>query len=246
MTATLAQVPPAAAYLIVVAAVLAESVLLIGAFVPSFTVLMAAGALARAGHLHLGLVILTAAGAVAAGDLLGQRTGRALGARLRTGRLGRRLPAAAWRRADTLMDRRGGQAVFIARFLPVLRTLVPHLAGATGLPYRRIAAHSLAAAPLWATIEAGIGYAATASLQHAVSLGAPALAVTAVAVIAAPVAWKKLRQRRRRAPLPVRARPASRCARPGKAVTRAGGRPRRSRSPRRSPRPAGPWSRSAR
>lgn len=195
LTATLVHVPAVAAYLLIVLAVLAESVLLIGAFVPSFTVLMAAGVLARAGQLNLVLVIVTAACAVAAGDLLGQRTGRVLGQRLRTGRFGRRLPAAAWQRAETLMERRGGQAVFLARFLPVIRTLVPHLAGATGLPYRRIAAYSFAAAPLWATIEAGIGYAATASLQHAVTLGAPVLAVTAAAVIAAPVAWKKIRRR---------------------------------------------------
>jgi membrane-associated protein len=197
LTAALAEVPPAAAYLVIVLAVLAESVLLIGAFVPSFTALMAAGVLARAGQLNLVVVIVTAACAVATGDLLAQRTGRALGQRLRTGRFGRRLPATAWQRAETLMNRRGGQAVFIARFLPLMRTLVPHLAGATGLPYHRIAAYSFTAAPLWATIEAGIGYAATASLQHAVILGAPTIAVTAGAVIAAPVAWKKMRQRYR-------------------------------------------------
>lgn len=195
LTTTLGQVPPAAAYTIIVMAVLAESILLVGAFVPSFTVLMAAGALARTGQLNLALVIASAAVAVAAGDFLAQRAGRALGERLRTGRCGRRLPAMAWRRAETLMHRRGGQAVFLARFVAVIRTLVPHLAGATGLSYRRIAPYSLAAAPLWATLETGIGYAATASLQQAVTLGVPALAVTAAVVTAAALAWAKIRQR---------------------------------------------------
>ncbi|WP_338780093.1 VTT domain-containing protein [Streptomyces sp. DG1A-41] len=108
-------------------------------------------------------MIGAAAGAAVAGDLLGHRIGALLGDRLRTGRLGRRVPATAWRNAETRMDRRGGQAVFLARFVPVLRTLTPHLAGATRLPYHRIAPFSAAAALLWATAEAGTGYAALAT-----------------------------------------------------------------------------------
>ncbi|MEU7644607.1 DedA family protein [Streptomyces huasconensis] len=193
LTGALGHVPPSGAYVIVVAAVLAESVLLIGAFIPTLTLLLTAGALARIGQLSLPLLIATAACTVVAGDFLAHRTGGVLGTRLRSGRLGRRLPAAAWQWAEALMARRGGHAVFLARFLPVLRTLIPHLAGATRLPYHRIAPYSLAAAPLWATLEAGTGYAATASLQHAVSLGGPVLAATAAATAAAALAWTKLR-----------------------------------------------------
>ncbi|MCD0483589.1 VTT domain-containing protein [Streptacidiphilus sp. ASG 303] len=189
--------PPAAAYVIVATAVLAESVLLVGAFVPTFTLLLTGGALARAGQLDLPLLVAAAAGAAAAGDFLAHRTGRALGGRLRTGRLGRRLPSAAWRRAEALTARHGGRAVFLARFLPVVRTLVPHLAGAARLPYRGIAGHSLAAAPLWAAAEAGTGYAATASLQHALDLGGPVLAASAAAVAVAGSARAAIRHRRR-------------------------------------------------
>lgn len=191
LTDALGHVGPCGAYAIVAAAVLAESLLLVGAFIPSLTILLTAGALARSGQLHLPVLIAVASCAVAAGDLLAHRTGRVLGERLRTGPVGRRLPAAAWRRAGTLMARRGGQAVFVARFLPVVRTLVPHLAGATRLPYRRIAPYSLAAAPLWAGAEAGAGYAATASLQRALSLGAPAVAAGAAGLVAAAVLWRK-------------------------------------------------------
>ncbi|MFG2604801.1 DedA family protein [Streptomyces sp. NPDC048514] len=203
LTTVLGHVPPAGAYAIVAVAVLAESVLLIGAFIPTLSLLLTAGALARAGQLSLPLLIAVAACTVVAGDFLAHRTGRALGTRLPTGRLGRRLPAAAWQRAGALMARCGGQAVFLARFLPVIRTLIPHLAGATRLPYRRIAPCSLAAAPLWATLEAGTGYAATASLQHALTWGGPALAATAATIAAAALAWTKLRHRRQTsAPVP--------------------------------------------
>ncbi|UNS95285.1 VTT domain-containing protein [Streptomyces tubbatahanensis] len=193
LTAALGQVPAATAYLVLAGAVLAESVLLIGALIPTLTLLLAAGALARAGHLHPLLVLTTAAGAVVAGDFLAHRTGRLLGTRLRGARIGRRVPATAWQRAEALMARRGGQALLLARFVPVVRTLAPHLAGASGVPYRRIAPCSVLAASLWATAEAGAGYAAAASPRSALTLGAPA----AVAVLAAGGALLWTRARRR-------------------------------------------------
>ncbi|WP_405957993.1 DedA family protein [Streptomyces phaeochromogenes] len=130
----LGHLSPAAAYTVVAAAVLAESVLLVGAFVPTLTLLLIAGALARTGHVNLLLVIAAAAGAVVAGDFLAHRTGRYLGDRLRGGHMGRRVPDAAWGRAETLMMRHGGRAVFVARFVPVVRTLAPHSAGPPACP----------------------------------------------------------------------------------------------------------------
>ncbi|AEW92793.1 hypothetical protein SCATT_04220 [Streptantibioticus cattleyicolor NRRL 8057 = DSM 46488] len=127
-------VPPAAVYLVVAVAVLAGSVLLIGAFVPTFTLLLTAGALARGGQVCLPGVIAVAAGAVVAGDFAAHRTGRLLGARPLSGRLGDRVRAGVWRRADALMARRGGQAVLVGRFVPVLRTLVPPWPGPPGCP----------------------------------------------------------------------------------------------------------------
>lgn len=196
LTILISQVPAPTAYALLAAAVLAESVLLIGAFVPTLTLLLTAGALARAGELHLILVIATTSCAVVAGDALGHRTGHLLGSRLRTGRFGRRIPAGAWQRADALMARRGGQAVLLTRFVPVVRTLAPHLAGATRMPYRRIAPYSLLAAPLWAGAEAGAGYAAATPIQHAIALGSPALAVTAGLTAATILTAAKIRRRR--------------------------------------------------
>ncbi|MER7690792.1 VTT domain-containing protein [Streptomyces sp. NPDC097610] len=175
--------PAASAYTVVALAVLAESLLLVGAFVPTLTLLLTAGALARTGHISLPLLIAAAAGAVVVGDFLAHRTGRLLGDHLRTGRVGRRIPGAAWHRAETLMTRHGGRAVLLARFLPVVRTLAPHFAGATRLPYRRIAPYSVAAACLWATGEAGVGYAAATSLQRILTLGGPAVAVVALTAV---------------------------------------------------------------
>ncbi|GAA4830845.1 DedA family protein [Kitasatospora terrestris] len=200
LTGLIGHVPAPAAYTILAVAVLAESVLLLGAFIPTLALLLASGALARTGDLNLVLVIATAAGAVVAGDALGHRTGHLLGSRLRTGRLGRRIPAPAWQRAQTLMARRGGQAVLLSRFVPVVRTLTPHLAGAIRLPYRRIAPYSLLAALLWAGTEATAGYAAATSFQHVITYGGPALAAAAAVTATVALAAHKVRHRRRARP----------------------------------------------
>lgn len=199
LTGLIGHVSAPAAYAILAAAGLAESVLVVGAFIPTLTLLLAAGALARTGDLNLVLVIATATGAVVIGDALGHRTGHLLGSRLRTGRLGHRIPTAAWQRAEALMARRGGQAVFLSRFVPVVRTLTPHLAGATCLPYRRMAPYSLLAAPLWAGAEATTGYLAATSLQHVIAYGGPVLAATALVITATVLGGSKIRSRTRSA-----------------------------------------------
>ncbi|GAB2899052.1 DedA family protein [Streptomyces mayteni] len=167
----LGDVPPLPAYALLAAIVFAESVLLIGAFVPTLTTMLTAGALSRADTLNLFVVILVAVCAVVGGDALGHRTGRSLGDRLYTGRVGRRIPEPAWRRARRLTERRGAQAVFICRFIPVARTVSPYLVGAGGLPYRRMAPYSVLAAVLWASGEAVAGYLAAESLDRVISWG---------------------------------------------------------------------------
>ncbi|MFE6866409.1 DedA family protein [Kitasatospora sp. NPDC057692] len=184
LTDALGHLPPLAVYGVVALAVCAESVLVLGVFTPTFALLLTSGALARAGTVSLPLVIAAAATAAVAGDYLAHRTGGVLGERLREGSIGRRIPAAAWQQAEGLMARHGGRAVFVGRFLPMVRTLTPHLAGATGLPYRRMASYSACAAGLWAAAEAGTGYAAATSLQRLVTVGGPVLAVAAALVVA--------------------------------------------------------------
>jgi membrane-associated protein len=180
--------PPLAVYGTVVAVVLAESVLLLSVFAPSLTTLLVSGFLARTtghdGHgVQLPLVITTAVCAVLVGDLLAQRTGRRLGPRLSTGAVGRRIPQPLLRSTYQLLSQRGGAAVFFCRFLPVVRTLAPHLAGAAGLRYRRIVPYSLVGALIWASAEAGAGYALGASYTHLASRATPVLGGVAAVLL---------------------------------------------------------------
>ncbi|QKE83167.1 hypothetical protein HL663_03820 [Arthrobacter sp. NEB 688] len=152
--------PPVAVHLVVVLVVGGESALLVGTVLPSLSVVLAAGALAAAGVLHVGVLLPSLVLAVVVGDQLGLATGRVLGPRLRTSRLGRRVGPAVWDRAEGVLAAHGALAVLVARFVPVARTLVPHLAGAAGVSRARVAAASAVAGSLWAGAEVAAGYVA--------------------------------------------------------------------------------------
>ncbi|MET7694062.1 DedA family protein [Streptomyces sp. NPDC005483] len=203
LSVVLGHLAPSSAYAMLAAAVLLESVLLVGVFIPSFILLATAGALARTDHLDF-LPVVAAAGAAVAGDFLGYRTGRLLSGQLRGSRAGRRIPDAAWQRAETLMSRHGGRAIFVARLLPFARTLVPHYAGALRLPYLRIAPYSIGAACLWAATESGLGYAAAMSAENPLTRGGPVAAVLVLVAVVGVVLMVRRRRRvlERRQPTP--------------------------------------------
>ncbi|MER2204280.1 MAG: hypothetical protein ABS980_09915, partial [Rhodococcus sp. (in: high G+C Gram-positive bacteria)] len=76
-----------------------------------------------------------------------------------------------------------------SRFIPVVRTLTPHLAGMSDLSYRKMAPYSTVGALVWATAETTLGYMTAASLHQITTFGAPFLvaiaALTAAAVVGA-------------------------------------------------------------
>ncbi|WJY39776.1 DedA family protein [Streptomyces sp. P9-2B-2] len=178
----LTTVPPPAAYPVITALVVLESVLFLGPFVPTLGLLLVAGGLAYTGTLTLPAVIACAAAGAVVGDFQAHRIGHRLGDGLRTGRLTRRIPGPAWDRAYAAIRRRGRPALLVCRFIPLVRTLAPHAAGAAGIPYRRLAPISATAGVAWACTETGVGYAAAASWSQLPGSQDVVLTVGAVAV----------------------------------------------------------------
>lgn len=179
--------PPVALHVVVVLVVGGESALLVGTFLPSLSVVVLAGGLAAAGVLQVGVLLSSLVVAVVVGDQLGHATGRFLGPRLRESRLGRRAGTAAWGRAESFLGAHGALAVLVARFVPVARTLVPHLAGAAGVARVRVALASAVAGSVWAGAEVGIGYVAVRSAggwRPDLPWWAPAPAMLGVLVVA--------------------------------------------------------------
>lgn len=188
-------VPPTLAYLVIGGVVLAEAVLFIGPFVPTFTTLLTAGAMVRTGHLEPIVVVGIAVIAVVVGDFFSHRAGRTIGSRssaLVDPAGAARVPSALWERASAGITRFGGKAVLVSRFVPVARTFVPYLVGVSAVPYRAMAPFSVIGAVVWASGEVAIGYIGLDLLQELLSHGAP-VAVTAAVVVVAAVIVKSVR-----------------------------------------------------
>lgn len=134
----------------------AESGLGLGMVVPGETavVLLAATTGSVGQMVALGVVVtLGASLGDHVGYLLGRRYGDALGDTRAVRRLGRH----HYERATDLLRRRGGTAVFMTRLVPVVRTLTPAAAGASGLGYRRFVVASLSGSALWSAVYVGGG-----------------------------------------------------------------------------------------
>jgi membrane-associated protein len=143
-------------------AILAETSLFVGLIVPGDTVVLVAST-----GIHnfaefwllLGLVLLGSM----IGESLGFLLGRFFGERIRASKLGKRLGESNWALADHFVHRRGGLAVAISRFLPVLHSLVPVVSGMTRMRYRVFISWTVAACAIWAGIYVSVGYIAKAS-----------------------------------------------------------------------------------
>jgi membrane-associated protein len=137
-----------------------EASTLLGIVVPGELALVLGGVLAHQGRVPLAAAVVAGVAGAVVGDTVGYAVGRRVGERL-LAHLPRRLVGPGQvERANALVRRLGGRAVFAGRFTVALRALVPGLAGVAGVPYRTFAAWNLAGGALWATGFVLLGFAA--------------------------------------------------------------------------------------
>ncbi|MCG5445262.1 DedA family protein [Micromonospora sp. NIE79] len=146
-------------YLVAALIVAGETAVIFGLLVPGEATLLLVGFLTYNGTLRLGPALLAMIVAAVLGDGLAFRAGRRYGSRLRAG-LGHRVGPQRWARADAMLARLGGRGVFAARWVAFARTLVPRLAGAAGMPYRRFALWNLAGVVTWVSGSVLLGHLA--------------------------------------------------------------------------------------
>lgn len=146
---TVQSVDPIVRTLVAGVAIMLETSVLVGLVVPGDTIVIVA-ATAVASPLEgiiLGIAVIIGA---LIGESIGYWLGKVLGPSIRRSRLGRRIGEHNWIRSERYLERRGGPAIFLSRFLPVLHSLVPLTVGMTGFPYRRFLAWTAPACILWA------------------------------------------------------------------------------------------------
>lgn len=129
--------------------VFAETGLLIGFFLPGDTLLITCGLLTQRGHLDPWVLIPLLIVAAVAGDATGYQIGLHSGPRIFKREDSRWFHRRHLERAQEFYDRHGGKTIVIARFLAVIRTFAPTVAGAAKMPYRRFAAFNVVGAGLW-------------------------------------------------------------------------------------------------
>src|SRR5699024_5823165 len=118
------------------AAILLETSILIGLVIPGDTVVLIASTAVSGVVEFVSMVVVVIVGSLI-GESIGFALGHYFGPKFKSSRLGRRIRAEQWDRAIRYVDRRGGIAVFLSRFLPVFHSLVPLAVGMATMRYRR-------------------------------------------------------------------------------------------------------------
>src|SRR3546814_1296801 len=91
------------------------------------------------------------------GESLGYALGRWFGPALQRSRVGRLIREEQWERAQCYVQRRGGPAIFLSRFIPVLHSTVPMIAGMTRMRFRTFLTWTIPACLVWATAYVTVG-----------------------------------------------------------------------------------------
>jgi len=145
--------------------ILFETSILVGLVVPGDSIVIVAATGVVGPVEFVSLVVAVVIGALA-GESIGFALGRHFGPRIRASRLGRRIGEQHWVRAENYLDRRGGIAVFVSRFLPVLHSLIPLTVGMSSMPYRRFMRWTVPACVLWALAYVSVGSLAAGSYRE--------------------------------------------------------------------------------
>ena len=172
------------------AVVFAEDALFIGFVLPGETVAVLTGVAAKLGHVSLTAALLVVALAAIAGDSVGYLIGRRFGGRVLALRiLDKRRARLA--EAQDLLARRGGTAVFLARWVAFLRAVMPALAGSSRMPFPTFLMYNAAGAVAWGITVVLIGYAAGASYaQVEERFGVASALVVAAVVVTVVIVWR--------------------------------------------------------
>jgi membrane-associated protein len=195
----LAETYGAWAYGIIFLIVFAETGLVVTPILPGDSLLFAAGMVCGAGLLNpviMGVVLLAAA---VIGDAVNYSVGRSMGPKIfsaqdQESRLHRLLNREHLEKAHAFFEKHGGKAIVIARFVPIVRTFVPFVAGAGYMSYSVFAFYNVAGAVLWVASCFGLGY--VFGNIEIVKQNFSLVAIIIIFVSIVPILWEFVKARR--------------------------------------------------
>ncbi len=180
-------------YALLFAIVFCETGLVVTPFLPGDSLLFVAGAVAAAGGMEIGAVIAALVAAALCGDNVNYWTGRWLGA----GLFSRILNPAYLQRTHAFYERHGGKTIVLARFVPIVRTYAPFVAGVGTMPYLRYLGFCLTGALVWVVSLCTLGYWFGNLPMVKKNLTLAILAIVLLSVSPGLVAWLKGRSAQR-------------------------------------------------
>jgi membrane-associated protein len=179
------------------AIVFAESGLLIGFFLPGDSLLFTAGLLASQDRLNLPLILVGCFAAAVAGDQVGYAFGNRVGPTLFRRPDSRLFKHENIEKAQAYFDRYGVKTIVLARFVPIVRTFAPIVAGVGKMEYRTFVRFNVLGGFLWAIGVTTIGYVLGDTIPDIDKYLLPVIAVI-VALSVLPVVFEIRRARRAR------------------------------------------------
>lgn len=145
------------AYGLLFAIVFAETGLVVAPFLPGDSLLFIAGAYCATGHFDIGVLCLGLLLAAVAGNTVNYLIGRWIGHRVFSSQ-------SAWidqnalRKTHSFYEKHGGKTIILARFLPIIRTFAPFIAGVSEMNFARFQLFNIAGAGLWIVGLVAAGY----------------------------------------------------------------------------------------
>jgi membrane-associated protein len=181
-------------YAILFAIIFAETGFVVTPFLPGDSLLFVAGAVAASGAMDVHLLVVLLVVAAIAGNSVNYAIGRWLGKKFFTDKGSRWLNPRHLDKAHAFYEEHGGKAVIISRFLPIVRTYIPFVAGLGAMEPGRYTAFNVAGGVLWvgSLTYAGFFFGNIPWIKGNLTL----IIVGIIAVSLVPVVWAWLRARK--------------------------------------------------
>ncbi len=145
-------------YAILFLIVFCETGLVFLPFLPGDSLIFASGTFAAIGQMNFPLLLLILIVAAILGDTINYEIGKHFGKKILNNKKFKLVKEENLEKADNLIKKYGGAAVFIARFMPIIRTIVPFVVGMGKLQYRKFIKYNALGAVTWVTLFLTIGY----------------------------------------------------------------------------------------
>lgn len=145
-------------YVILFLIVFAETGLVVAPFLPGDSLLFVAGTLSGGGHLNIVVVYISLLVAAILGDTVNYWIGHHIGPKVFAKENSRIFKKEYLEKTREFFERHGGKAIILARFLPILRTFAPFVAGVGKMHYRTFLLYNVVGAFIWVTLFTFAGY----------------------------------------------------------------------------------------